>query len=201
VSHRLGGEEDALARIELEAVQAGLGLQGAQPRQEPRQGLGVAHVEQAAAPLPPRHQVRLAAPGAHQVAARGALGKGLRGRLEERDDPGRDGEAEAVQLVHHPARIGEARRVEAQVAVAHLPAVVNLQHVIGVVMLADLAREVQHGLLIHLSLVARPRRPGGAREEFGGRGAGGPAQPLDEQPVRAGQVVGEQHVVAQVGAR
>lgn len=140
-------EKGRFARIELVAVETGFPLEPFEAFPEPLQRRGVAHVEQRPHPLPPLHRIRFPVRLPHQVSPRLALGEGLRLRVEEGNHPGRDLEALLVQPLNHPLRVGEARRVEGDVAIVNLPAVVDFHHAVGIAVLDDFVGKVQHDFL------------------------------------------------------
>mmetsp|Transcript_10931 Transcript_10931/g.23547 ORF Transcript_10931/g.23547 Transcript_10931/m.23547 type:complete len:485 (+) Transcript_10931:136-1590(+) len=125
--HRAARHELRLARVELEAVDANLRHQPAQPPDEPCARVGRAHVEERALALPPRHDRRRAVGPLEPVAQPRALCEGCRVGLGKRDDPDRHAEACRVQPLHHGGGRGELDRVKGEVAVRAAPPVVNLE--------------------------------------------------------------------------
>mmetsp|Transcript_607 Transcript_607/g.1615 ORF Transcript_607/g.1615 Transcript_607/m.1615 type:complete len:331 (+) Transcript_607:1824-2816(+) len=96
---------------------------------------------------------------AHEVAFLGALQVGRRFTLDKRMDPRGHLEPQGVQIADHAHRIRKLFGIKPKVAIAHLPAVVDLHHGPRQAPIRDLLGVRQHLLLRHPRLITRPSRP------------------------------------------
>ena len=92
-----------------------------------------------------------------------------------------------MKLVDHGVGVGEFALEEAQLAVARLPAVVDLQLAVVETVAADLGGEGQRPILVDLRLETRPRRPHRVRQHSPVHGG---ARPLPQRLARRCQSLG-----------
>ena len=151
VVEQVGGEVRA---VELEAVHAVVAREAVQRLREPGVRVRMREVEERGDAVPPEARLRVdaavdgeeaalprIAPHVVRVDAPRDAAEGRQVHAHVRAHPQHDLVAHAVEPVHHPLRVPETGRLEAPVAVAGLPGVVDHQH-------AGRHAVVQHGLRV-----------------------------------------------------